>query len=186
MCVIIGFVPVFQASLLYMPMPGLYRLAYNFSPMVTTNIITAVLFLVSMKGIAQHSPRRHDFVRNLRPLNFTTRKMAVVVAALIDFFFVKHGDLIMLLTPNQNKLLRGYLIYIFIYFSFIHVNYYLTKAWPYPNLGTGIIARVVAFIILAGAGLGVGYILLYLRGGLHDLAGMGVPPDAAERGRALI
>jgi len=143
-------------------LPGLYRMAYNLSPLIFCNTLVASLFVVSAKRHSGHS------FWVLLP-----HSMAACGVALVDFFYVKHDQMILVLTPAFDRLWGSYCVYAVVYMGMLHVNYRFSKGmWPYRVLWqASTLAKVTMVAVVAAAAWLTLLVGLTLRGGKHDLAG---------------
>ena len=73
------------------PYPGFYRIAYNLSPLVLCNTLVASFFVVAAKRYSGH------------PFGLLLLSPCVAsVVALVDFLYVKHEKLILVMTPSMD------------------------------------------------------------------------------------
>jgi hypothetical protein len=154
---------VAEASLLLAPQhhqAQLYKFVYNFSPLVTSNVVAASVLYLFVKPLAARDTSVY----------FAT---IAAVVTLLDFFVVKHADLTIIMTPSTTTLQQVNFFYGVAYFTMVHLNHYMSgHAWPYANVaGIGLFSRVTLLGAVYLLNSGVGYVLLFIRGGMHDYKG---------------
>ena len=144
------------------PLHGLYRQAYNTSPLVFVNTAVALFFSTGAR------------LQSGATLLALLPEVTVVPAlAFIDFYYVKHSQMVLLMTPAISKLQSAYFVYICVYAVMLELNYYWSnKTWPYYVMGgRGLFSKMTMVICVTGAGWLLLTLGLTLRGGMHDLEG---------------